>query len=471
MGWHCHNNTSVEDPSLAEIMRMEQGQNIHEYARSQYKEGILVDVIDAENALKLTDELMNYSPAEVIFEPYFRYHGCVARADILIRNNDMWVVEEVKSSTALKPSLVDDLAYTVMVMKGFGIEIDDINLWLVNQEYRLGHNSEPLLKPIDVTTDVLVIAGEFENIRPELEKSVLSGSCPDGQWKWACRECDYFAQHCVGKGIDAPIFQIPRLGSKKFKKLLEIGVTEIEFVPEDFELSDRQREVVNTVQTGETKVKPGLKDALDEWQRPFYYLDFETVSSCIPVYEDMHPYSQVPTQYSLHINGHNGNLEHLEYLAEGSRDCRREFIEMLLTDIGDVGSVVVYSSYENTVLTHLQKWFHDLENDIGAIKDRLVDMEKLISKFVRHPGFKGRTSIKATLPVLVPHMDYFGLEISGGGDASAVFYRLAKGQVQPDMVKSTRKALVEYCKMDTLAMVRIHEVLTRLAYGNTEKLS
>ena len=176
-------------------------------------------------------------------------------------------------------------------------------------------------------------------------------------------------------------------------------------------------------------------------------------------------------KYSLHISDQSGNLEHLEYLAEGSHDCRREFIETLLTDIGDVGSIVVYSSYENTILTNLQKWFHDLVPDIGAIKDRLVDMEKLISKFVCHPDFQGRTSIKATLPVLVPHMDYSGLEISGGGDASAIFYRLAKGQVQPDMVKSTRKALAEYCKMDTLAMVRIHAVLTRLAYGNTEKLS
>ena len=98
-------------------------------------------------------------------------------------------------------------------------------------------------------------------------------------------------------------------------------------------------------------------------------------------------------------------------------------------------------------------------------------MEKLISQFVCHPDFQGRTSIKATLPVLVPHMDYSGLEISGGGDASAIFYRLAKGQVEPDMVKSARRALREYCKMDTLAMVRIHAVLTRLAYGNTEKLS
>jgi hypothetical protein len=176
-------------------------------------------------------------------------------------------------------------------------------------------------------------------------------------------------------------------------------------------------------------------------------------------------------KYSLYVSDQSENLKHLEYLAEGSHDCRREFIETLLADIGNLGSIVVYSSYENTVLTSLQQWFHDLEPDIEAIKNRLVDMEKLISQFVCHPGFRGRTSIKVTLPVLVPHMDYSGLEISSGDDALAIFYRLAMGQVEPDMVKSARRALREYCKMDTLAMVRIHAVLTRLAYGNTEKLS
>tara|TARA_B100001146_G_scaffold217675_1_gene222515 strand:- start:1128 stop:1334 length:207 start_codon:yes stop_codon:yes gene_type:complete len=68
-------------------------------------------------------------------------------------------------------------------------------------------------------------------------------------------------------------------------------------------------------------------------------------------------------------------------------------------------------------------------------------------------------------------MDYSELEISSGDDALVMFYRIAMGQVHPDRVDSTRLALLEYCKLDTLAMVRIHEVLLGLAYGNNEKLS
>ena len=95
-----------------------------------------------------------------------------------------------------------------------------------------------------------------------------------------------------------------------------------------------------------------------------------------------------------------------------------------------------------------------------------MDMEKLVSKFVYHPGFNGRTSIKVVLPVLVPEMDYSELEISNGDDALAMFYRIAMGLLHPDSVESTRLALMEYCKLDTLAMVRIHDVLIELANEN-----
>jgi len=470
MGWHARHDTQLQDATLAEIVRREQGQAVHEYARSHYYNGVFVGEPRAEKALKLTAELMGDPSCEIIFEGYVRHGRCVARADILVRVNGRWVVEEVKSSKRLKLDLKEDAAYTVMVMKGSGIGIESAKLSLVNDRYRVGAEDEPLLKAVDVTKEVFEIAHEFEQVRHSIENDILSESCPTGEWKYACYKCDYFAQHCVGRGVEFPIFQIPRLGEKKFYKLLDLGVTEIESVPEDFKLSERQHGVVEVVKSGEMEVRPGLKEALDGWCEPMYYLDFETVSTCLPVYSGLPPYTQIPTQYSLHVRDRNGNLDHLEYLAEGSRDCRREFVEQLLADVGSKGSIVVYSHFEKTTLTNTQKWFDDLESDIENVKDRLVDMEKLVSKFVYHPGFNGRTSIKVVLPVLVPEMDYSELEISNGDDALAMFYRIAMGQLHPDSVESTRLALMEYCKLDTLAMVRIHDVLIELANENAEKM-
>ena len=463
MGWHARHNTQLQEATLAEIVRSEQGQAVHEYARSQYRNGVLVDEINTVKALKMTAELMGDPNCEVIFEACFRHGKCVARADILIRANGNWVVEEVKSSKRLKLDLKEDASYTVMVMKGFGIGIEAVKLSLVNENYRSGEDIDKLLKPVEVTDEVLDIADKFEQVRHAIENDVLSEYCIVGEWKYACYKCDYFAQHCVGRGVDHPIFQIPRLGEKKFDILLDLGVTHVKAVPEDFELTDRQSGVVEVVKSGEMQVRSGLKNALDRWCEPIHYLDFETVSTCMPVYSGLAPYTQIPTQYSLHVRNGKGGLDHLEYLADGSSDCRREFIETLLEDAGSKGSIVVYSHFENTTLTNTQKWFPDLKDDIECVKNRLVDMEKLISKFVYHPKFNGRTSIKVVLPVLVPEMDYSELEISNGDDALAMFYRIIMGQLHPDSVESTKLALMEYCKLDTLAMVRIHDVLTELA--------
>ena len=471
MGWHARHDTQLQDATLAEIVRREQGQVVHEYARSHYSNGVFVDETKAEKALHWTAELMGDPSCEAIFEAYVQHGRCVARADILVRVNGKWVVEEVKSSKRLKLDLKEDAAYTVMVMKGFGIGIESAKLRLANDRYRVGSEDESLLKSVDVTNEVFKIAHEFEQVRQAIENDILGEDCPAGKWKYACYKCDYFIQHCVGRDVESPIFQIPRLGEKKFDELLDLGVTEIKAVPTEFKLSERQHGVVEVVKSGEMQVRPGLKEALDGWCEPMHYLDFETVSTCIPVYSGLAPYTQIPTQYSLHVRDRKGNLDHLEYLAEGSRDCRREFVEKLLADIGSKGSVVVYSHFENTTLTNEQKWFPDLKGDIECVKNRLVDMEKLIREFVYHPDFNGRTSIKVVLPVLVPEMDYSELEISNGDDALAIFYRLAMGQLHPDMVESTRLALMEYCKWDTLAMVRIHDVLIELANDSAEKCS
>ena len=74
-----------------------------------------------------------------------------------------------------------------------------------------------------------------------------------------------------------------------------------------------------------------------------------------------------------------------------------------------------------------------------------------------HPAFKGSYSIKTVLPVLIPELRYDELDIQEGGMASLVYSQL-KSQ---DMVTATiqRQALREYCKLDTLAMLKILEWL------------
>jgi hypothetical protein len=76
-----------------------------------------------------------------------------------------------------------------------------------------------------------------------------------------------------------------------------------------------------------------------------------------------------------------------------------------------------------------------------------------------HSGFFGGPSIKVVLPVLVPDLSYDGLEIANGDDALVTFAKMAQRSMAADEMERKRAALLEYCKMDTLAMVRLHEVL------------
>ncbi len=79
-----------------------------------------------------------------------------------------------------------------------------------------------------------------------------------------------------------------------------------------------------------------------------------------------------------------------------------------------------------------------------------------------HPDLKGQSSIKVVLPTLAPEMTYEGMEIAGGEAASLAFEDLFQGRTGVRVVDSKRQALLDYCRLDTMAMVTIVEKLRTL---------
>ena len=87
-----------------------------------------------------------------------------------------------------------------------------------------------------------------------------------------------------------------------------------------------------------------------------------------PLYAGVAPHEQIVTQYSLHIRDHDkADLEHLDFLADHSKDCRRELAERLLTDTQGCETVFVYSSFEKTVLGNLALRFPDLAQGLESL--------------------------------------------------------------------------------------------------------
>jgi hypothetical protein len=75
---------------------------------------------------------------------------------------------------------------------------------------------------------------------------------------------------------------------------------------------------------------------------------------------------------------------------------------------------------------------------------------------------KGSYSIKAVLPALVPELSYDGLDVADGDMAMGAYYDMCATQ-DPQEAARIRKALLEYCGLDTMAMVRIVEKLREMA--------
>src|SRR5207253_1184850 len=95
---------------------------------------------------------------------------------------------------------------------------------------------------------------------------------------------------------------------------------------------------------------------------------------------------------------------HSEYLADAAKDCQRDVAEALIAALGAEGAIMVYSGFEKTRIKALRDGFPDLSAPLDAILGRLVDLLSYITEYVSHPEFRGSSSIKKVLPVLVPDL-------------------------------------------------------------------
>jgi len=209
-----------------------------------------------------------------------------------------------------------------------------------------------------------------------------------------------------------------------------------------------------------------LNGFLSGLEFPINFLDFETYQVFIPSFEGQRPFLNIPFQYSLHILHKNGRLEHSEFLNTQKIDPRPFLIEKLLSDITGDGSVIAYhSSFEKQRIEELAQYCQENRQELCAIVDRLKDLK---SPFAQggyyHPAFNGSFSLKSVLPALFPddtELDYSSLDISNGGLAMAGYQKMIECN-DPNEKERIKNALLEYCRLDTLAMVKIYEFLKKL---------
>ena len=190
-------------------------------------------------------------------------------------------------------------------------------------------------------------------------------------------------------------------------------------------------------------------------------MDFETVNPAIPRFAGMRPYDQLPFQWSVHKLMKLGAApEHFEFLATDGTDPRREFITSLCTALGESGNVVAYNAaFESRRLSELAGWLPEFAERIKDIQARLRDLLAIVRNHVYHPAFAGSYSLKSVLPALVPGMSYAGMAVANGQDAGFTWEKLIRGNSEQTEHERNRKALLDYCEQDTLALVKLTERL------------
>lgn len=465
LGWLMRSGQDIEQLSeealtLGEKFRMEQGLDIHNRARLLFPDGILVKRIGMEQALHQTKNLMGDPTTSTIFEATFLTDDYVTKTDMLKRKGDGWHLIEVKSSVIDKEEFINDMAYTTMVAKRAGCNISTISLLLISKDYRLGMDDKNLFIEIDHTVEVLERVEMFNQLYDQIRAITQASAKPEPELRRECKYCPLFDE-CLGKGIQHHILEIPRLLQKKFELLKESGITHIKDIPGEFLLTPNQARVRDAVLTKKSYVGDNLRDDLDSIVWPVFYLDFETVQTAIPLYPDIAPHTQLPTQYSIHkLSGIGNIVGHREYLADPSKDCRKELALNLIKDLENKGSIIAYSTFEKTTINKLKQLYPKLANKLDSLVERIVDLEAVIRSNFYHPDFHGSTSIKVTLPVMIPEMSYDNLEIADGPSASAAFAYLALGKYKEGIeAENVKRSLLTYCKQDTLAMVRLHQKL------------
>jgi hypothetical protein len=221
--------------------------------------------------------------------------------------------------------------------------------------------------------------------------------------------------------------------------------------------------------------KEKIRKAIESLQYPLYHLDFETFLCPLPRFKGERPYDQSTFQFSLHVEHKPGELtninqNHYEYLATTHQDEREELVKKLVSIIGDKGHVIAYNyGFEKGRMKELAKIFPKYREKLMNIVDRTFDLmhlfkgnedlytslgysKEVLSLMYYHENLAGSYSIKKVLPIFAPELSYDHLDlIHQGGEAMVGYAKL------PEMAKSDfdayKKAMLEYCKQDTWAMV------------------
>ncbi len=456
-----HRKDLIHDDS--DISLVNQGREVESYAYKLFPGGVFVD--DNKINIDKTKELIN-KKTPTIFQPSFSGNNLFCQSDIVEYNKekDAWSIIEIKSSTQIHDRHYKDVAFQKICLQKSGIKVHKIYLMYINNQYI--KNGDIDLEKLFIKEDVTDIVQQIEK-QTEIEinnalQILTKQKCPNIRILRQCDnpyKCD-FIDYCLGGIAEDSIYTISTfLGEKKLAKLLDKKIDSVKDIPEDIlstkKLKMHQYVVKNNIHYIE---KDNIKKELQKIEYPIHFLDYETYHPAIPMFDGFSPYQKIVFQYSLHIiQSVESEIEHYYFLANNFEDPTYKLSKSLANVMHKKGTFISWNKkFEmgcNREMGERVQEFKDFYNDINSRMYDLMDIFK--NSYYVHKDFHCRASLKKVLPVIVPYLSYANLSIQEGMIASNNWGKMVKNNLSKQERDDIYNNLLEYCKLDTLAMVKI----------------
>ena len=447
---------------------IEEGKLVGSYAKryfkdmadaTSYKEN---DELDIANMIGLTNRFL-LEGKEVIAEASFSNNGLFCSVDLLKAVDGGYEIYEVKATTKVKAEHLLDAAFQKYVLEKRGLNVVGTFIMHLNKEYLRDGDIDVekmfVVENAEKKKNFLKFYNAIEMLIPEVKSTLSAKNEPSMLFNGNCKECSYH-NYCFRNLPNPNITNICDLKGS-FEYLNQGIITYLDALANHLCDSDKRQlaQIEAYLHNKELLVdKEGIKSFLKTIRYPLYHLDFESVMFAVPPCDGAWPYEQIPTQYSLHIEYEDGHLEHKEFLGE-SIDPRRAIAESLCKDIPEDACILAYNkTFECGRLKELAELFPDLSEHLLKMVDNVVDLlSPFRDGYYYNAKMGGSNSIKAVLPALYPNdkeLDYHTLSVVHNGSEAMDIY--------PKMLKATseekeriRQGLLQYCCLDTLAMVKV----------------
>jgi hypothetical protein len=438
-------------------------------ARELFPDGVMIHGHGADVQKQTQDQIK--AGATTIFQAAAVADRIMAIADIIRFNPETkkWDIFEVKNSTEVKKEHIHDVCFQRIAFRKAGFNIGTVHLVYVNGDYLRAGAIDP--RAFLITKDITEEVDEVEDtVEADIIKAlaIIDNANPkEGEIVCTCvpKECMCLG-HCYPGLPDHSIFELTRISGPKARKLYTSGTRAILDLPEDYKLTTAQACQVQVTRSGTPIVeKDKIAEALSKLEYPLSFLDYETFACAVPMFDGLHPHQAMAFQYSLHVLPAPGaELEHHEFLARNLGNTIPDLAESLRANLPDNGNVIVwYKGFETARNKEMAALLPAFAPFFESLNERTFDLMEIFShQHYVHPDFCGSCSIKKVLPVLIPALSHKNLTIHEGMAASLSWYRMFGPEKSAKERDETWGNLIEYCELDTFAMVEIFRHLLSL---------